>query len=96
MPYIKKENRKKFEDKINNLSLDIENDGELNYCITLLVHKELIKRGVKYQNMNNLIGVLESAKQEFYRTVVAPYEDLKAIENGTVSALDRNIEDFLE
>jgi hypothetical protein len=65
----------------------VNTDGELNYCITLLVHKILKKRGIKYQNMNNLVGCLECAKQEFLRIVVGPYENEKKQKNGGVSDL---------
>jgi hypothetical protein len=89
MPYIEQKDRDKFIQRVEKLSELVNTDGELNYCITLLVHKILNKRGLKYQNMNNLVGCLECAKQEFLRTVVGPYEDKKIIENGHVSELDR-------
>ena len=31
-----------------------------------------------------MIGALECCKQEYYRTVVGPYEDMKIDENGDV------------
>ena len=89
MPYIKKEDRRKFDKVIlNNLSKLVETDGELNYCVSLLLHSILEKRGINYQNMNNLIGTLECVKLELYRKVVSPYEEAKIDENGTVSRLD--------
>jgi hypothetical protein len=88
MPYIKKEDRLKFNNKVIEISNLITCDGDLNYIISLLLHKQLEKRGVCYQNMNNLIGSIECAKNEFLRTVVAPYEDKKRNENGSVSELD--------
>ncbi len=65
-------------------------EGDLNYVITYLLHKELEKRGLNYQNANNLIGALECAKLEFYRTIIAPYENIKMDENGRVSQFDEN------
>ena len=88
MPYIKKEDRKKFDTAIDLLSERITTDGDLNYVITSLVHKILENRGVNYQNMNNLVGALECAKGEFMRVVMGPYEDRKRKENGNVSNLD--------
>jgi hypothetical protein len=88
MPYIAKEERIKFEKPVQELSESIENDGDLNYCISLLMHKILEKRGVKYQNMNNIMGAIDCAKMEFYRTVASPYEDKRKSENGNVSNLD--------
>lgn len=37
---------------------------------------------------------LQLAAQEFYRTVVAPYENTKMLENGNISELDRNFISF--
>lgn len=90
MPYIKPENRKVFEKPINEISENIISDGELNFVITSLLHKELNKRGLNYQNVNDLVGMLECAKLEFYRTVAAPYENIKMDQNGRVSNLDEN------
>jgi len=85
MPYIKQEDRKKFDKKLEELSNLINSDGELNYCITILINKLLNKRGKNYQNLNNLIGTLECAKLEFYRTIISPYENLKILENGDIT-----------
>jgi hypothetical protein len=89
MPYIAKEDRVKFEKPVQKFADNIETDGDLNYCISLLMHKVLKKRGVKYQNMNNIMGAIDCAKTEFYRTVASPYEDKKKAENGNVSELDK-------
>lgn len=88
MPYIKKENRLKFDTLISNLSDEITCEGDLNYIITSLIHFEIIKKGKNYQVVNNLIGALECAKMELYRVIIGPYEDIKLKENGNVSRLD--------
>jgi len=55
--------------------------GHLNYVITRLI----VEFGPKsYKEFNALIGVLESAKLEMYRRMIAPYEDKKIEENGDV------------
>jgi hypothetical protein len=84
-----KEDRIKFEEPVQKLADNIETDGDLNYCISLLMHKILQKRGKKYQNMNNIMGAIDCAKMEFYRTVASPYEDIKKEENGSVSDFDK-------
>jgi len=89
MPYIKKENRVKFQEALWKLGPEITCEGDLNYVITSLIHYELIKKGLTYQNVNNLIGALECAKLELYRMIAAPYEDTKIKENGSVSDLDK-------
>ncbi|RJS75903.1 hypothetical protein CW712_03325 [Candidatus Bathyarchaeota archaeon] len=87
MPYIKPERRKKYtkvlEDLISILkSLPPEEvDGELNYVVTKIL-KEVYP--LRYYHINKAIGVLECIKQEFYRRVAAPYEDLKIKESGDV------------
>lgn len=89
MPYIKEEDRRKFYGPIRLMVDAIENDGELNYCISRIIHQLLEKRGKNYQNMNNIIGAIECAKMEFIRTIISPYEDIKKSENGNVSNLDK-------
>jgi hypothetical protein len=63
--------------------------GELNYCITMLCKRYLKHQAYKgghydYERINNIIGVLECAKIEFYRRIAVPYEDKKIKENGDV------------
>lgn len=58
--------------------------GELNYKITTLIHDYLREHGLSYQKLNDCVGVLECAKAELYRRVVAPYEDAKMKANGDV------------
>lgn len=90
MPFIRPEKRKLFADPIKNLIHSISTPGELNYVITSLVHNRLLFKGLNYTAVNEVIGVLECAKQELYRTVAAPYEDKKRLENGSVSELDND------
>jgi len=85
MPYIKSRQRAVI--KEHNLSPD--NAGELNFLITSIVHEFIIQKGLKYQRINEAIGVLECAKLELYRMVAVPYEDIKIRENGLISELDK-------
>lgn len=87
MPYIKSENRKKF-DKVLKELVDILKalppehvDGELNYVVTKML-KEIYP--LRYYHINKAIGLLECIKLEFYRRVAAPYEDVKIKESGDV------------
>lgn len=81
MPYINKEDRKKFDDAIEDV-LPAVNPGELNYLITKLCHIYIDFNGLSYQRINDVMGALEGAKLEFYRRLVATYEDKKIKENG--------------
>ncbi|MGD2200843.1 MAG: hypothetical protein PVJ38_04315 [Candidatus Bathyarchaeota archaeon] len=87
MPYIKMEDRPKYEESLNELIETLKEqsvdhiDGELNYIITRIL-KEVYP--LRYFNLNRAIGVLECCKLEFYRRVAAPYEDTKIELNGDV------------
>lgn len=90
MPYIKQEDREKFVDILNLARVVIEDSpGELNYLITSLCHIYLENNGINYTNLNSVVGVLECAKLELSRKIIANYEDSKIKENGDV--LPRNI-----
>ena len=78
MPYIK--NADKFRAMSNPKAV-----GELNYKITEACIDFIEESGgLSYTNVQNVIGVLECAKLELYRRVLAPYEDVKIAENGDV------------
>ena len=80
MPYVKPEDRAALEKG----SASPETPGELNYCITKLLDRYLQAKGLSYQHINDCLGALEGAKLEFYRRIVAPYEDTKIQANGDV------------
>jgi hypothetical protein len=89
MPYIKQVDRGCFANLLAELDhITIDSPGELNYLVSMLAKKYLSamsageKRG--YQAINDVVGVLEAAKLEFYRRVAVPYEDRKITENGDV------------
>jgi hypothetical protein len=87
MPYIKPERRTKYTKVIEELTSMLkalppeEVDGELNYVVTRIL-KEVYP--LRYYHINKAVGVLECIKQEFYRRVAAPYEDIKIKESGDV------------
>tara|TARA_B100002019_G_C20950692_1_gene441462 strand:+ start:67 stop:348 length:282 start_codon:yes stop_codon:yes gene_type:complete len=92
MPYIKNQDRKKFESAIDEIvnQLNVSGitgfypAGELNYIISKIVNDTLDRQGVRYQNINSVVGVLDCCKMELYRRVASPYEDEKIKENGDV------------
>jgi len=89
MPYINKQCRKSFKDWADGFT--INNPGVLNFVITTMCHNYIKDIGLRYQTLNEVIGVLECVKQELYRQVVAPYEDIKKKDNGNISNLDKEI-----
>ncbi len=100
MPYINKNRRKDLDyhiaDLVSELQIlgtgrNVKKPGELNYVITKLVlgylyqkKNQEILHTPSYTDMNEVMGVLECVKAEFYRKEVAPYEDEKAELNGDV------------
>lgn len=87
MPYIVAERRKRFDSSINKIVEEWEFDydiGEMNYCLSRIIWK-LWEKNLGYETGNELMGVLECVKQEFYRRILAPYEDKKLAENGDIA-----------
>lgn len=87
MPYITQKEREELNVIIqaieDNLS-KIDHPGKLNYLMTVMAHAFVKKKGINYANLNEVVGVFESAKAEFQRRMVAPYEDEKIRMNGDV------------
>jgi len=91
MPYIKWEIREEVDEDINNLLMAIRSvkdpkdtaiDGIMNYVITRMMFD--VYGGGGYAVYNRAMGVFTCSGREFYRRVVAPYEDKKVMENGDV------------
>jgi len=59
-----------------------ENTGVVVYVVYLLL-KRIYGEG-NFEVRSNALKVLESAKLEYYRRVIAPYEDKKIRINGDV------------
>jgi len=85
MPYIDQESREKFTEPIKILWDSIITEGELNYVMTKLALNFVSKQGGdSYTNLAKVLAAFEAAKLEFYRRKVAPYEQLKSLQNGDV------------
>ena len=79
MPYIEKSKREELFDR------DPETAGEIQYLIAEMVQNYITDNGpYNYQTLNDVMGALAGAQMEFYRKVVAPYENKKEILNGSV------------
>ena len=84
MPYIPKVDRERIlYDKPYWVWPHPHNVGELNFVITKLI-VEYLGNVPHYEQYNAVVGVLECAKLEIYRRLIAVYEDLKMHENGDV------------
>jgi len=78
MPYIPKHDRHR------DTVAHPKNSGQLNWVISDAVAGYVKDRGLNYQTINDVVGVLEAAKLEFYRRLAVPYENHKIKENGDV------------
>lgn len=94
MPYIKPEARealRKFstwDPKVGSRR-NLSGPGDLNYLITTLCD-QYAGMEPNYERLNEVMGVLECAKLEFYRRVCAAYEDKKIKENGDVYTVEHD------
>jgi len=85
MPYISEESKEKVDRGLVALQLsELECAGDLNYAIHQVIAKYIQSNNVSYQTYNDIVGVLDCAKMEIYRRLVAKYEDAKVEENGDV------------
>ncbi len=79
MPYIKKEERDFWDPKIEELLEAIDNfthSGELVYVIYKICLKAIGSK-LTFQRLNEIKGLLDSAKDEFTRRKMGPHEDKK-------------------
>jgi hypothetical protein len=96
MPYIEKSRRSSFMvtskveptiksiDPMEVIGKTADNAGDLNYAITMILKHYIQKKGECYAVHNEIVGMLECCKQEWYRKMVSPYEDKKIEQNGDV------------
>lgn len=99
MPYIKESNRANLDpciedmmrclrENIPSISEKLTNEeflsmcGDINYAFSRIVSG--VMGEVSYPKVAVITGVLENIKQEFYRRVATPYEDMKIMQNGDI------------
>jgi len=81
MPYIDETERAKYDKHIRAIADQRPTSGELNYVLSKLLS---LLHPSCYSEINDMVGVLECCKLEFYRRVAAPYEDLAKKRNGDI------------
>lgn len=80
---MKIDQRVKLNPAIEELKVKIDGPGELNYVITKLI-LHAWNTSPNYAKIASITGVLSNVESEFYRRVVAEYEEQKKNENGDV------------
>lgn len=97
MPYIKQEFRDELDAVVDAFAAKVKEihdknpaqtrDGLLNYSLTRAFNQ--VFADARYHDFNELIGMLECCKLEYYRKYLADYEDLKESENGKVDTFNK-------
>lgn len=86
MPYIKRDKRAELAAAgLGSVATALETTGDLNYAISFMANqmvRDLPKKS--YAGMSAIRGAISDAADEFYRRVMAGYEDQKCQENGDV------------
>jgi len=62
----------------------VDGNGAIVYLIYKILKNVYGYDGSRFEERSNALKVLESAKLEFYRRILAPYEDRKIVQNGDV------------
>jgi hypothetical protein len=87
LPYITQDKRAYIHPEISELARKIKamegREGVMNYTISELINL-VYGPDLRYKDVNEIVGMLECAKQEFYRVVAGPYEQEKLESNGKV------------
>jgi hypothetical protein len=85
MPYIAQQRRRELDAQFGALYEGFAplSNGERNYVLTRMVHAVWAKVP-SYAVGQDIVGLLACVSQEFYRRVLAIYEDNKVDENGDV------------
>ena len=86
MPYIPQNRRDGIETEltVDHLNWIPSNAGDLNFVVSTFIANYIRANGLKYANLNEMVGALECAKMELNRVIIGPYEDIKIRENGAV------------
>lgn len=86
MPYVKKEQREKYEVQLRELGGRLDNIGDFTYVIYSLCLRYVRRNpmGICYSAYAHILGALTGVIQELYRKEVAEYEDEKEEMNGEI------------
>ena len=80
MPYVLKSRRVELE-----LTRHAETPGELNFLVSTDMLDYLDRHGLSYDTMNDIVGAVVNALDEFKRRVINEYEDKKIATNGDLA-----------
>lgn len=83
MPYIDPADRGQDE-ALRKIARTLTDKGDLTWALSVLVDEWVCNYGPSFDVLGDALGSLDATSKEFYRRVVAPYEDTKIEVNGDV------------
>ena len=87
MPYIKKEDRKLYDARLDDLCFALEEQGYIDGHVTYVLFKIMVRwffNSPAYSTIASIRGCLAGTLSELDRRYFFPYEDKKIIKNGDV------------
>lgn len=85
MPYIKDATKRKRIRELMDMALVyIDEKGDLNFAICTLVALLILRNGIGYTKMSEMIDAVHDAECELRRRLLDPYEEIKMVENSDV------------
>jgi len=83
MPYIKKELREKYDNAFNFFP-DIDNKGDLEYCVTKLMKIFMRTRERRYSTLHEVVYAVMHCADEYRRRYLDKREDEARETNGDI------------
>jgi len=83
MPYIKQELRIKYDNILNQMP-DIDNKGDLEYCVFKLMKRFMKTREKRYSTLHEVVYAIMHCADEYRRRYLDKREDEAIQENGNI------------
>lgn len=83
MPYIKPEERKRYDFLLDNIP-EILNKGDLEYCVTKLMNKFMSTREFRYSTLHEVVYAVMHCSDEYRRRFLDAREDDARATNGDI------------
>ena len=83
MPYIKQEERKLYDEVLNQMP-DIKNKGDLEYCVFKLMKRFMSNREFRYSTLHEVVYAVMHCADEYRRRYLDKREDEAQYVNGDI------------
>lgn len=83
MPYIDLENRKDYDEILNQIAI-IKSKGELEYCIFKLMKRYMADKEYRYSNLHDTVYASQHCADEFRRRYLDVRENRAKETNGDI------------